>query len=85
MTAAPRPPSQASGGGEPSARSTVELANALGLKVVAEGVEDQEALDALAGVGCDYAQGYHFSRPLPAEDFAASTRVRAIAVLLLAG
>ena len=68
-------------------RSTVELAHALGLKVVAEGVEDQEALDALAGVGCDYAQGYHFSRPLPAEDFAASTRVRAIpiAVPLLAG
>ena len=68
-------------------RSTVELAHALGLKVVAEGVEDQQALDALAGFGCDYAQGYHFSRPLPAEDFAASTRVRAIAIAapLLAG
>ena len=52
-------------------RSTIELAHALDLKVVAEGVEDQQALDALAAFGCDYAQGYHFSRPLPAEEFAA--------------
>ena len=59
-------------------RSTVELAHALDLKVVAEGVEHQQALDALAGFGCDYAQGYHFSRPLPADAFTASTRVRAI-------
>ena len=58
-------------------RSTIELAHALGLKVVAEGVEDQAALDALAAVGCDYAQGYHFSRPVPGDAFAASTAVRA--------
>jgi EAL domain-containing protein (putative c-di-GMP-specific phosphodiesterase class I) len=59
-------------------RSSIELAHALGLRVVAEGVEDQEALDAVAGFGCDYAQGYHFSRPLPAAAFAAATRLRAI-------
>ena len=58
-------------------RSTIELAHALDLKVVAEGVEDQDALDALAAFGCDYAQGYHFSRPLPGDAFAASTAVRA--------
>jgi EAL domain-containing protein (putative c-di-GMP-specific phosphodiesterase class I) len=52
-------------------RSTIELAHALELRVVAEGVEDVAALDALAGFGCDYAQGYHFSRPLPAEAFTA--------------
>jgi len=54
-------------------RSTIELAHALGLKVVAEGIEHQEALDAVAGFGCDYAQGYHFSRPLPADAFIWST------------
>ena len=56
-------------------RSTIELAHALGLKVVAEGIEHQEALDAVAGFGCDYAQGYHFSRPLPADAFVWSTQL----------
>ena len=56
-------------------RSTIELAHALGLKVVAEGIEHQEALDAVAGFGCDYAQGYHFSRPLPADAFIWSTQL----------
>ena len=50
-------------------RSTIELAHALSLKVVAEGIEDKRALAAVAAFGCDYAQGYHFSRPLPAEAF----------------
>ena len=45
------------------------LAHALGLALVAEGVEDQETLDALAGLGCDVVQGYHLSRPLPAPAF----------------
>ena len=52
-------------------RSTIELAHALDLKVVAEGIEDQESLLDLAAFGCDYAQGYHFSRPLGADAFAA--------------
>ncbi len=57
-------------------RSTIELAHALGLKVVAEGIEDKPALDALTAFGCDYAQGYHFSRPVPAEAFTAWTHTR---------
>jgi diguanylate cyclase (GGDEF)-like protein len=47
---------------EPSAvivRSTIDLAHSLGLKVVAEGVEDQATYDVLAGMGCDRIQGYH--------------------------
>jgi diguanylate cyclase (GGDEF)-like protein len=52
-------------------RSTVELARALGLEAVAEGVEDADALARLAAMGCDWAQGYHFSRPLPPAELAA--------------
>jgi diguanylate cyclase (GGDEF)-like protein len=51
-------------------RSTIELAHALHLEVVAEGVEHEHALTMLAAFGCDFAQGYHFSRPLPAAPFA---------------
>ncbi len=51
-------------------RSTIELARNLDLKVVAEGVEDVETCQALAGLGCDVAQGYYVSRPLPAADLA---------------
>lgn len=49
-------------------RSTVNLAHELGLKVVAEGVEDPECLQFLKSIGCDMAQGYLISRPLPAAD-----------------
>ncbi len=45
--------------------STLQLAHALGLVFVAEGVEDQATVDALAALGCDVVQGYHLSRPLP--------------------
>ena len=48
----------------------IVMAHKLGIKVVAEGVETQEQRDLLAAAGCDYAQGYLFSRPLPADDFA---------------
>ena len=50
-------------------RSVVELGHNLGLTVVAEGVETAEALVELTAFGCDLAQGYYFSRPLPAEEF----------------
>lgn len=46
-------------------RATIDLAHNLGLKVVAEGVETQGHLEMLAAFGCDMAQGYHISRPLP--------------------
>ncbi len=45
-------------------RSTINLGHDLGLKVVAEGVEDEATLYRLDGLGCDFAQGYHFSKPL---------------------
>jgi diguanylate cyclase (GGDEF)-like protein len=45
--------------------STLQLARALGLVLVAEGAEDQETVDLLASLGCDVVQGYHLSRPLP--------------------
>jgi diguanylate cyclase len=47
-------------------RSTIDLAHNLGLRVVAEGVESAEAWMRLAALGCDLAQGFHLSRPLPA-------------------
>ncbi|MGZ8650014.1 MAG: EAL domain-containing protein, partial [Solirubrobacteraceae bacterium] len=48
-------------------RSTIELAHNLGLQVIAEGVEDRQIWDELARLGCDYAQGFYLSRPLPAD------------------
>jgi EAL domain-containing protein (putative c-di-GMP-specific phosphodiesterase class I) len=47
-------------------RSTIDLAHNLGLDVVAEGVEDVATLRRLAELGCDRAQGYFISRPVPA-------------------
>jgi diguanylate cyclase (GGDEF)-like protein len=47
-------------------RSTIELAHNLGLRVVAEGVESAETWMRLGALGCDLAQGFHLSRPLPA-------------------
>ena len=44
-------------------RATVELGRNLGLRVVAEGVEDLDTFDRLAEFGCDEAQGYYISRP----------------------
>ena len=47
-------------------RSTIDLAHNLGLRVVAEGVEDEAALTLLEILGCDIMQGYHIGRPQPA-------------------
>ncbi|HEX8644606.1 MAG TPA: EAL domain-containing protein [Allosphingosinicella sp.] len=49
-------------------RSTVAMAHELGLEVVAEGVEDEACLEALAAMGCDLAQGYLIGRPQRADD-----------------
>ncbi len=46
-------------------RSTIDLGHNLGLTVVAEGVENQVTWDLLATHGCDFAQGYYLSRPIP--------------------
>jgi diguanylate cyclase (GGDEF)-like protein len=50
-------------------RSTINLGHDLGLTVVAEGIEDEATLVRLADLGCDLAQGYHFSKPLPSREF----------------
>jgi EAL domain-containing protein (putative c-di-GMP-specific phosphodiesterase class I)/CheY-like chemotaxis protein len=47
---------------------TIEIGHELGMKVVAEGVETEAQLDFLRVNGCDIAQGYFFSRPLPVDD-----------------
>jgi EAL domain-containing protein (putative c-di-GMP-specific phosphodiesterase class I) len=49
-------------------RSIVDLAHSLGLRVVAEGVETIESWHALAALGCDLAQGYLISRPVPGDE-----------------
>jgi EAL domain-containing protein (putative c-di-GMP-specific phosphodiesterase class I) len=49
-------------------RATIDLGHALGLRVVAEGIEDVATLDLLSDLGCDLAQGYYISRPTPASD-----------------
>ncbi len=51
--------------------AVVSLGHSLGLKVVAEGVEHEAELLILNAMGCDIAQGYHFCRPVPAEEFQA--------------
>jgi len=48
-------------------RSTIELGHNLGLKVVAEGIEDSRSYALLRGLGCDYGQGYYISPPMAAE------------------
>ena len=49
-------------------RSTVELAHSLGLTLVAEGIETEESERILRGLACDQGQGYHFARPMPAQE-----------------
>jgi diguanylate cyclase (GGDEF)-like protein len=52
-------------------RATIDLAHQLGLKVVAEGVEDDLGVARLAAMGCDAAQGYGIGKPIPHEEFLA--------------
>ena len=48
-------------------KAVVDLAHNLGMSVIAEGVENEKILATLANIGCDMAQGYYVSKPLPAE------------------
>ncbi|OGT21527.1 MAG: hypothetical protein A2V90_05970 [Gammaproteobacteria bacterium RBG_16_57_12] len=50
-------------------RSTIDLAHNLGLKVVAEGIEDAETAAMLRKMNCDFAQGYHICHPKTAKEF----------------
>lgn len=47
----------------------IVMAHKLGFKVIAEGVETSAQHDLLAAAGCDYGQGYLYSRPLPPDEF----------------
>jgi diguanylate cyclase (GGDEF)-like protein len=73
------------GADEAIVRSMIELAHNLGMRVVAEGVESAANWVRLAELGCDLAQGFHLSRPLPASGFLAlldaerETRAQAVA------
>jgi diguanylate cyclase (GGDEF)-like protein len=58
-------------------RSTIDLGRNLGLRVVAEGVETSKAWNRLASLGCDIAQGYYLSRPIPAGELTEWIRERA--------
>lgn len=49
--------------------SVVHMAHWLNLKVIAEGVEDRQQVEFLLGVGCTYAQGYYYYRPMPISEF----------------
>jgi len=51
-------------------RSTIELGHAMGLRIVAEGIENAETLALLGELGCDFAQGYCIGRPKPAGELA---------------
>ena len=54
---------------EPILKHYMPMLHGLGLKIVAEGVETKEMLTALEELGCDYIQGYYFSRPIPKAKF----------------
>ena len=50
-------------------KAIIELAHTLGMKIVVEGIENQKMVEMIASYGCDYMQGYHFSKPLPVFEF----------------
>ena len=49
--------------------NSVSMSKQLGLSVVAEGVETREQVEFLKAINCDVAQGYYYSKPVPAEEF----------------
>lgn len=49
-------------------QSIIDLSHNLGMSVVAEGIENQQSLDMLVGMGCDFGQGFYIGRPMPVGD-----------------
>jgi EAL domain-containing protein (putative c-di-GMP-specific phosphodiesterase class I) len=62
---------QADGTGSPVAAAIMQMAGTLGIITAAEGVETEEQLAGLRVLGCDWAQGFLFSRPVPGEEITA--------------
>ena len=52
-------------------RAIIQLASALGLRSVAEGIEDERTRGLLADAGCEVGQGWYLGRPMPADEFLA--------------
>ena len=50
---------------------TIKMTKAIGLDMVAEGVETKEQAEFLASCGCDTAQGFYYAKPMPADEFEA--------------
>ena len=59
--------------------ATIKLAQSLGLRVVAEGVESEDVHNALVSIGCDHAQGYLYGRPQPADEILESLPSKSLA------
>ena len=55
-------------------RAIISLGSSLGLRIVAEGVENADVLEKLRDLGCDIIQGYHIGRPVPAHELAANLK-----------
>jgi EAL domain-containing protein (putative c-di-GMP-specific phosphodiesterase class I) len=49
--------------------AVIQLAHAVNLEVIAEGIEDADIMQALLAIGCEIGEGFHFSRPIPADEF----------------
>ena len=49
--------------------NSIKMSKDLGMKVIAEGVESREQAEFLRDAGCDVAQGYYYSKPVPTEEF----------------
>ena len=65
--------------------SFIAMGRILGMQIVAEGVEEEAQIASLRQVGCDYVQGYYYSKPLPAKEFEAFVLAAADAEVQRAG
>ena len=50
-------------------KNTIHMLKEIGMEIVVEGVESKETLDQFTDLGCDFVQGYYFSKPLPEQEF----------------
>lgn len=62
--------------GEIVVSEAIHLAKRLNMRIVAEGVEEQEQVDFLTGAGCDMIQGYYYAKPMPADEYAARMEMK---------